>query len=195
MSAESAPDRFLRELADRLSGLETGDEPVPEGAARAAVAMIFAGTGPESNVLLMRRVERAGDRWSGQISLPGGREEPEDADLLATAVRETREEVHLDLARSAEPLGRLPHLQARARGAFVPLWITPFVFLLREPVEPVPGPEAVETFWFPLQRAFSGAFDDVHRIEVEGRPLDLPAWRYEDRVVWGLTHRMLSSLS
>ena len=47
----------------------------------------------EEHSAILQRVEREGDRWSGQVSFPGGREEDEDVDLLATAVREVREEV------------------------------------------------------------------------------------------------------
>ncbi|MGH7466016.1 MAG: NUDIX domain-containing protein, partial [Longimicrobiales bacterium] len=44
-------------------------------------------------LLLIRRAELHGDPWSGHIALPGGRRAPDDADLLATACRETEEEV------------------------------------------------------------------------------------------------------
>ena len=76
-----------------LAGLRF-DEPKPLPR-RAAVAIVLH-LDPEeqgTEVLLMKRVERQGDPWSGQISLPGGRFEPEDPDLLATAIRETEEEL------------------------------------------------------------------------------------------------------
>lgn len=67
---------------------------------RAAVAVIERRT-PVPAVLLIRRAQRADDPWSGQWALPGGRSHPEDADLLATAMRETAEEIGLTLDRHA----------------------------------------------------------------------------------------------
>jgi 8-oxo-dGTP pyrophosphatase MutT (NUDIX family) len=58
----------------------------------AAVAIVIV---PEPDALLVvRRAERAGDPWSGQMALPGGRR-AEGEDLLFTALRETEEEVGL----------------------------------------------------------------------------------------------------
>ncbi|HEU5217398.1 MAG TPA: NUDIX domain-containing protein, partial [Gemmatimonadales bacterium] len=63
---------------------------------QAAVAVILA-PDPDS-VLLIRRAEREGDKWSGHLALPGGRWSPGDPDLAATARRETIEEVGVDLS-------------------------------------------------------------------------------------------------
>ena len=76
------------------------------GSQLAAVALMLAPAGPDLEALFIRRAVRADDPWSGQVGLPGGRAEPRDADLLATAVRETREEVAVDLG-GAERLGIL----------------------------------------------------------------------------------------
>jgi hypothetical protein len=48
--------------------------------------------------LFIKRVTRTGDRWSGDVALPGGKSEPEDESPKYTAMRETWEEVGLDLA-------------------------------------------------------------------------------------------------
>ena len=48
-------------------------------------------------LLFMKRSSRGGDPWSGNVSFPGGKAEPEDASPCATAVRETMEEVGLDI--------------------------------------------------------------------------------------------------
>ncbi len=181
------------ELAERLARLapSEAESPFPR---RAAVAVPLALLG-EPRVLLMRRAARAGDPWSGQISLPGGRSEPEDADLCATAVRETREELGVDLALDAEYVGRLAPLRARAGGRLLDMDVSPFVFALRREVAPRVGAEAEEAFWLPLERVQRGELDHVHLHHgPDGAARELPAWRFEERVVWGMTHRILREL-
>jgi 8-oxo-dGTP pyrophosphatase MutT (NUDIX family) len=184
----------LDELARRLARLEFAEAPLGKGVQAAAVAIILksAGAGPE--VLLMRRVEHPQDRWSGHVSLPGGHADPGETDLASTALREAREEVGVDLARAGELVGRLPRVQAQARGGPVPLCVTPFVFACRAPVAPAPGAEAQDVFWLPLAPAASGALSRVHQVERHGTTIALPAWQYEERVVWGLTHHVLCEL-
>jgi 8-oxo-dGTP pyrophosphatase MutT (NUDIX family) len=177
-------------LAERLRALAQGDEP-SQSARRAAVALVLRGPDAAPEVLLMRRAERADDRWSGQVSLPGGHAEPGDPDLVATALREAREEVGLDLGRDARLVGRLAAVQAKARGELLAMWITPYVFCAREELAPRPGPEAVEVFWFPLARARAGEFAWTHRYRRAEEERVLPAWRDGERVVWGLTYEIL----
>jgi 8-oxo-dGTP pyrophosphatase MutT (NUDIX family) len=181
------------ELAHRLERL-TVVEPERAPPRRAAVAVVLALEGAP-RVLLMRRATRAGDPWSGQVSLPGGGREPEDPDLRATAVRETREELGVDLARDARYLGRLAPLRARARGALLDMDVSPFVFALDREVVPEVNAEAEEAFWLPLVRVQRGELDHVHLYQdLAGASRELPAWRFEERVVWGMTHRILSEL-
>lgn len=161
---------------------------------RAAVAAVLRFDSGRPEVLLIQRAEREGDRWSGHVSFPGGREEPGDPDLLATALRETREEVGIDLSRSGRLLGRLDPVRAISRGELLPLTITPFVFAATEPVEPVLGHEATCAFWLPLVAAASGALDGEYEHRLGPVPLRLPCWRYEGRVIWGLTFEMLRKL-
>ena len=161
---------------------------------RSAVAIVlrFADAGAE--VLLMRRVERADDRWSGHISFPGGMAQAEDADLQATAVRETHEEVGVDLSAAAVVLGRLDERLAIARGKVLPMAISPFVFALTGSAALALGPEAAEAFWLPLTTAAAGDLDGT--LDYQFGPLvkQLPCWRYEDRMIWGLTWSMLDGL-
>jgi 8-oxo-dGTP pyrophosphatase MutT (NUDIX family) len=185
----------FEELARRLrTVVRLEAEPEPGGPGRRAAVALVLRTRPQTEVLLMRRTERAGDRWSGQIGLPGGHADAGDRDLVATALREAREEVGLDLARDARLLGHLVPVQAKARGTLLEMWITPFVFHARAELAPVPGPEAVETFWLPLERARSGELAAVHRYQRGDEERVLPAWRFEGRVVWGLTYEILSAL-
>ncbi|MEM8710558.1 MAG: CoA pyrophosphatase [Planctomycetota bacterium] len=177
-----------------IAALEGTGKTVPEDARRAAVAVLL--TGPELErfrVLLMRRAFRETDRWSGQIGLPGGHAEEFDEDLIATARRESREEVGVDpLAHAgAVHLGDLPPTQARSGAQSLPLFITPCVFYSPEVEEPVCGPEADEAFWLPIGPAQRGDLDAPHRYEHEGLVHKLPSWNYEERVIWGMTYGIL----
>jgi len=179
------------ELARRLRELPAGPV-LQESTRHAAVALVLRTTAGGAEVLLMRRAEREGDRWSGQIGLPGGHADPGDLDLHATALREAREEVGVDLATGARLLGALRPVQAKARGYLLPMWITPFVFHATSELVPVPGPEAVEVFWFPIERARGGELAWTHRYLRDREERILPAWCFEERVVWGLTYEILS---
>jgi 8-oxo-dGTP pyrophosphatase MutT (NUDIX family) len=177
------------EIAARLAPLA---EDVAHPPARRAAVAILLREPQEPEVLLMQRVARAADPWSGQISLPGGGHEPQDPDLLATAIRETREEVGLDLARQARLLGRLPPHPARARGRRLDLDVTPFVFAAREPLDPRPLVEAEEVFWLPLVRVLRGELDRPFVYRRDDRSeVELPSWHFEGRTVWGMTHGIL----
>lgn len=161
---------------------------------RSAVAVILRFHRGEPDVLLMKRAERKGDSWSGHISFPGGREAEGDIDLRATAMRETMEEVGIDLAASARFLGQLDTIRAVARGRARPMTITPFAFVETRDMHVVLGDEAVEAFWFPLDRAAAGELSGTFTYDLDASPLSLPCWRYEGRIVWGLTYQMLSRL-
>lgn len=75
----------------------------------------------EPEVLLIKRASRVGDRWTGHIALPGGRRDPEDEDDKAAAIRETSEEVGIDLSeKNALWIGNLPQRVVTAHWGKVP---------------------------------------------------------------------------
>jgi 8-oxo-dGTP pyrophosphatase MutT (NUDIX family) len=187
--------RFRAEVvAARLARRRIRDPRRGLGDRRAAVAALLRLDGGHPMVLLMERAERVDDRWSGHVALPGGREEPGDADLYATAVRETAEEVGIDLAAGARLLGRLPPVRAILRGKLLPMTISPFVFV-ETAAQPIrPNHEVASTFWLPLDRAAAGALDGTYPHRLGPLPLELPCWRWDGKVVWGLTYQMLRAL-
>jgi len=171
-------------LAARIS---LGDvRPAPDGRRRAAVAVILHGEAAP-RVLLMKRVERIGDPWSGHISLPGGGFHASDGDLRVTAIRETQEELGIDLT-GARLLGNLEPLQPRTAGPHG-IEVTPFVFETTEALEPVCGPEALAAFWLPLPLAASGEIESTYTVPTT--QIAFPSWAYEGYVIWGLTRRIL----
>lgn len=161
---------------------------------RAAVAAILR-TGREGlELLFIRRAEHEGDPWSGHISFPGGRSEPGDDGLVATATRETAEETGIDLRQDAELLGALDEIRAMARGRPVDLTIAPFVFRLLRPARPVPNHEVVSLHWLPLERLLSPGTRAAMDYRHEGATIGLPCLRIDDLVIWGLTYRMFDNL-
>ena len=160
----------------------------------AAVAAVLRYQGEAPEVLLMVRAVRAGDPWSGHVSLPGGRASRQDASLVETAIREAREELGIDLAASARVVGRLRPLRTLRKEGLWPLLILPFVFVAEGPLSIVPGPEATAAFWLPLDRAARGELTSTHRYRLGPIAKAFPCWRFEGQVVWGLTYRMLTDL-
>ena len=159
---------------------------------RAAVATILRFEREAPDVLLIKRARREGDRWSGHVAFPGGRQEEQDDDLHHTAVRETHEEVGLDLSAHGRLLGRLDDVMAIAKGKVLPMAITPFVYLQTEPSELVLNHEAEDSFWLPLDEVWSGKLSGKLPYEMGPLTLQLSCWSYEGFTVWGLTHTMLS---
>jgi 8-oxo-dGTP pyrophosphatase MutT (NUDIX family) len=174
-------------LIDRLAArLPSGDVvPPADDRKRAAVAAILH----DDRVLMMERARREGDPWSGHISLPGGGYHLADGGLLATAIRETREELGLELT-GARLLGRLNVLHPRTSGHGIE--VTPFVFVVPSAPTVEVGPEAASAFWLPLSIVISGTLDGTY--EYPSTAMKFPSWTYEGHVIWGLTWRILSDL-
>lgn len=156
----------------------------------AAVAVILA-PDPDS-VLLIRRAERAGDPWSGHMALPGGRQDPGEADLLTTAIRETAEEVGLAL-KPEHLIGSLDDVVPRT-SSLPPIAVRPYVFALDRRPELSLNPEVAAVRWVPLDLLLHP--DTRHSIwlEIRGESREFPAYRLDDSVVWGMTERILSGL-
>src|SRR5262245_33219350 len=98
------------------------DEPYWE----AAVALILREREDAVEALFIQRAVREGDPWSGQVALPGGRRDDGEADLAETVVRETREEIGIDLRTQGELVGALDELRPRTP-VLPPVIVRPYV--------------------------------------------------------------------
>lgn len=184
-------DDLLSRLRARPVRQDSDD---PEGE-RAAVAAILR-PGPDAGeILFIRRAEREGDPWSGHMAFPGGRKDPSDASARETAVRETLEELGLDLNAHGELVTRLPGVQAMTKRGPANLVVVPFVFVLRGDVELRPNHEVAEALWTPYGRLLRGEGKKPYPYEWGGIVHQLPSFDVDGRIVWGLTHRMLEIMA
>lgn len=139
-------------------------------------------------VLLTQRTEHLRDH-GGQVSFPGGRVEPEDADREATALREMEEEVGL-AAGKVTLLGRLPRYDIPSG-----FRITPVVGWIEPPFEvALDAFEVAEVFEAPLTHFLDPANYQRREYRFRGRHRHYLAIPWAGRYIWGATAGMLYSL-
>ena len=173
-----------------LRGYVPQSAETPEARPAAVSLLLIEGTsGLEA--LFIKRAVRTGDPWSGQISLPGGRREPADPDLLATAMRETREEVGVDLTR-VERLGQLNDMNPRTP-TLPPIYVRPFAFALpAKPALTIATDELQRAFWVPLAQLRAAGVRREVTLTIAGAPRTFPAYDLGDDIIWGMTERILT---
>jgi 8-oxo-dGTP pyrophosphatase MutT (NUDIX family) len=162
------------------------------GLQRAAVALVLRKGAAGAELLTIHRSEREGDPWSGHMAFPGGRQQVDDADLFATAARETFEEVGIDLRSFGEHWGGLDDLRAVGGGRQLNLIITPFVCALRAPVELIVDRREVQAaIWVPVSVLREPRAIGVYRRQMGDSAMDYEAFLYDGYTIWGLTYRIL----
>ena len=147
----------------------------------------------EPELLMIKRAEVERDPWSGHIACPGGRMEPQDADLAATAIRETLEETGVDVVRDGRIIGQLDDLSPTPM-ALPPIVIRPFVAIVRGDVEIVASEEVALSFWVPLALLIARHPWGTETVHVRGAALSVSAFQHGVYTVWGLTERVLRQL-
>ncbi|MEX2204810.1 MAG: CoA pyrophosphatase [Myxococcota bacterium] len=170
-----------------LAGPPSDDRPL-----LAAVALVFhqpPGGAPE--LLFIERARKEGDPWSGQMAFPGGRHDPGDSDISATASREALEEVGVQLDR---PFGRLDDFSGSRNPRVPPLVVSPFAYEARERPTLVPNAEVQSTVWIPVPWILHPDSNYDYRFERPEFSGTFPAIRFEGYTVWGLTYRILGNL-
>jgi 8-oxo-dGTP pyrophosphatase MutT (NUDIX family) len=157
----------------------------------AGVAVIFHGSGGDEEVLLIKRAEREGDPWSGQVAFPGGMVSLSDGSFEETARRETAEEVGIDLASEAAVfLGYMREFKARMREIVV----VPSVFKLAVAPAVTLNNEAASYEWVPLRSLVMEEARSTYLLRRNGAELACPSLVYRGLVIWGLTERIISAV-
>ena len=183
--------RDLNFIRKALAAHEAQEFPRNPGTREAAVAVILRKHAARLQILFIQRATQEGDPWSGHMAFPGGHRDPEDADLQAAAVRETLEEVGLDLT-PAEYLGALDQQRAMPRGRPLNMLIAPHVFALQGDPVFSPNHEVSDVVWADLQPLIDGTCHDTETMPLQGKPTIFNGYRLiGGHFVWGLTYRML----
>lgn len=170
--------------------LESADERLREPAPyrfAAVLGLLAESEGPDPRLVL---IERSGTLRShaGQLAFPGGKPEPEDRDLVATALRETHEEVSLAPER-VSILGRLDPVPTPTG-----YLIVPFVGTLAGPLDAVAdGDEAVRVL-SPRLSTLTASYRSAGWRKFRGIDYELHEFGFDDPPLWGATARMAFDL-
>lgn len=159
------------------------------GRPAAVLALLFPDDAGDTRVVLIERT-RFGDHHSGEVSFPGGKVEPGDADATATALREAEEEVGLDRA-ALRVLGTLDQF-------WIPVSdfaVTPVLAVAERRPHLRPSPaEVARILEVPMARFVPDAPVTMMERTIGDWPLRYGAYDVDDLSVWGATARVLSQL-
>lgn len=176
-STDGAVARQLASLTGRLQASPATTNGQVRHRWEAATALVLAPGPTEVEVAIIERSHRPGDRWSGQLALPGGRRDMGDPDLASTAAREAGEEVGLSLAR---PVALVTEHRARIRPGVVAC----YAFTLADRPALIPEPAEVATaWWVPL----SVLTDPANATTTRHTGVRFPAIDIDGRPLWGMT--------
>ena len=170
---------------------------------KAAVSIIIVKPNApnDAQVLLIERSKNKNDPWSGHMAFPGGRYQDNDQDILSTAIRETLEEIGLDLRKESSffesnkknlipRLSDVKTLKIHEKNIVV----TPFLFGLKKKPEIVINKEVQQVVWIPLKFFLESKNRKCSNFKINGEVISLPCYFYNEKVIWGITLSMIDEI-
>ena len=166
--------------------------PGRSGRPAAVLVLLYPDAQGEARVVLIERTTSDGHHHSGEVSFPGGKAKPDDADAAATALREAGEEVALDAAAAGVRIvGRLDRM-------WIPVSdfeVTPVVALAERRPVLAPSPfEVARIVEPPVARFLPDAPVTIVERTIRDWPLRYGSYDLDGLSVWGATARILSQL-
>ncbi len=177
----------LLRLKDKLAALHRSSD----GDHVEAVVAILLWDEPRRGLqtLLVQRAERAGDPWSGQVGLPGGRIKQTDGSPRTALYREAEEEVGVKLEEVGVELGSLSIGHPMRR---MEMRVQPWVYGLGVKPKINLGSEIADYFWVNLLELPSKV--KMSEITIRNELRSVESYLVDGRVVWGFTYRVLTEL-
>lgn len=178
---------------DLLTRLERGVEQMqPRTLAgqrpEAGVLVALTDNPHHPEIILTQRAAQMNSH-AGEVALPGGKRDPEDTDLLATALREAEEEVSLP-PHSVRVIG--PLSQVVSKHGFL---VSPYLGVIPEQTTLSPNPDELDgLFRVPLRFFLEDRRHHTDRLSYKGKDIYVPSYRYDGYVIWGLTAYVIVEL-
>lgn len=181
----------IKKLEQLLSRENNDQTPQEADYVHAAVMMVLIERDENYSMLFIKRPDNERDPFSGHMAFPGGRMEPVDAGKDETAIRETIEEVGIDISKSGRIIGSLDDVipnNPRARNYIV----TPYLSLLNEEVPMTLDPREVEkALWIPVPHLLDERNTETRMRDRGGRMITDYVFNYDGHIIWGMTGRIL----
>ena len=168
---------LIKEKLDLLKELE--ETPFP----KAGVLIVLKNFGEykkEPHIIFTKRSSKLSSH-PGEVSFPGGKFEEQDLNLLATAVRESEEEIGIKKL-NLEHLGKLPYLISKHN-----IEVHPFIAKLKEDQEFIANEEIESIFSVPVSYLKNNQNAHVHEFNRQNHNVRISTWHYNEYVIWGLT--------
>ncbi len=181
-------------LRQQLNARALPLEPLPialDRVRQAAVTILLREHQNIAELLIIKRAEHPSDPWSGHLALPGGRAEAQDAHLLATAARETWEEVGIQLSIAEHFLGRLETLIPN-NPRLPNIEISPLIAIVPAEFSLALSEEVAAAFWLPVHTLQTTGLSEVYRFRHQETILKYPAYPSPQGLIWGITQRILT---
>lgn len=168
---------------------------IPEGKefTRASVAVILNFIDNKLYLFFIKRTENPGDSYAGHIAFPGGKMNAGDSSAVETALRETNEEIGVNLNECGYLLGRLDDLKPLNPNGpkFI---VSPFVFILNKNIDIRINKYEVENYmWIPFEDLADKNNLRIRYKERSGDVIEDYVYSYDKYLIWGMTGKIVNS--
>lgn len=175
----------LRQKLPVLEMLQIDESDHEADALNAAVLAAFTDGGVEPELILTQR-SKGMRSHAGEVAFPGGKIERVDNTLIDTALRESHEEIGL-LPNQVEIIGQIDAMHSRQG-----VKVQPIIGLVDASLDFKPRSEELDSvFKVPVSLFYDDSAKIIHRFEMNNSLVEMPAFRFRDYTIWGLTAAMI----